>query len=109
MHNKENTPLVFHCTAGKDRTGFGAYLFLSALGVDEELIIKDYLASNYYLQGKYGGYIRQYPVLSPLFEVREDYLGTAINQIKDTYGTVEVYLDKVLNVDRKKLKELYLY
>ena len=40
------SPLLFHCTAGKDRTGFGAALVLTALGVDEELVLEDYLATN---------------------------------------------------------------
>ncbi|HYF09670.1 MAG TPA: tyrosine-protein phosphatase, partial [Acetobacteraceae bacterium] len=39
-------PLVFHCTAGKDRTGVGAALLLTALGVDDEHIIADYRATD---------------------------------------------------------------
>ncbi|TPG49919.1 tyrosine-protein phosphatase [Roseomonas nepalensis] len=39
-------PLAFHCTAGKDRTGFGAALLLLALGVPREAILEDYLATN---------------------------------------------------------------
>jgi protein-tyrosine phosphatase len=35
-------PVVFHCTAGKDRTGVLAALLLSLLGVDEETIVEDY-------------------------------------------------------------------
>ncbi len=37
---------LFHCTAGKDRTGFGAYLLLTALGVPRETILQDYLLTN---------------------------------------------------------------
>ena len=36
-----NHPLVFHCAAGKDRTGFGAALILMTLGVPEETIFED--------------------------------------------------------------------
>ena len=45
---KENTQgaVIFHCTAGKDRTGVGAILLLSALGVDREQIVQDYLKTN---------------------------------------------------------------
>ena len=39
-------PLAFHCSAGKDRTGFGTALLLMALGVDRADIIEDYLATN---------------------------------------------------------------
>jgi protein-tyrosine phosphatase len=46
LADKENRPLVFHCTAGKDRTGVCAALILLALGVPEETVIQDYLLSN---------------------------------------------------------------
>lgn len=39
-------PLLFHCSAGKDRTGFGAALLLTALGVPQETVMADYLATN---------------------------------------------------------------
>ena len=38
--------LLFHCTAGKDRTGMAAYLILSALGVEQKIIMEDYLLTN---------------------------------------------------------------
>lgn len=45
---KENTQgaTIFHCTAGKDRTGVGAILLLSLLGIEREQIIADYLETN---------------------------------------------------------------
>ncbi|WP_161600804.1 tyrosine-protein phosphatase [Teichococcus oryzae] len=42
----ERRPLLFHCTAGKDRTGFASALLLIALGVEREVVIEDYLATN---------------------------------------------------------------
>ena len=39
-------PLVFHCTAGKDRTGFAAALILLSLGVQREAVMQDYLLTN---------------------------------------------------------------
>lgn len=47
----ERRPLVFHCSAGKDRTGFGAALLLTALGVPRETVIEDYLATNRFWDG----------------------------------------------------------
>jgi protein-tyrosine phosphatase len=43
---EERRPLLFHCSAGKDRTGFGAALLLTALGVPRETVVADYLATN---------------------------------------------------------------
>ena len=47
------TPQVFHCTAGKDRTGFAAALLLSALEVDRTTIERDYLLTNQLYKPKY--------------------------------------------------------
>ena len=40
------TPILFHCTAGKDRTGVAAALILKALGVSREDIVEDYLLTS---------------------------------------------------------------
>ncbi|NCB33903.1 MAG: tyrosine-protein phosphatase [Erysipelotrichia bacterium] len=45
-----NAPLLFHCAAGKDRTGVAAMLLLKALGVSDEITIEDYLLSNEYMK-----------------------------------------------------------
>lgn len=42
----DSVPLLFHCTAGKDRTGFGAALILRLLGVSRQVIARDYLLTN---------------------------------------------------------------
>ena len=43
---EDRAPLVIHCTAGKDRTGFACALILHALGVPDEVIAEDYLLTN---------------------------------------------------------------
>lgn len=50
-NTKENQSLVFHCSAGKDRTGVAAFLILSALQVDPDEVLKDYLLTNLVFQG----------------------------------------------------------
>lgn len=109
LQNETDTPLLFHCTAGKDRTGMAAALFLYALGVDEEIIMNDYLASNNYLGDKFAAYTAKYPQLIPLFEVKKEYLQAGIDQIKKDHTTVENYLTTILNVDLDKMKQLYLF
>jgi protein-tyrosine phosphatase len=39
-------PLLFHCSAGRDRTGVGAAMLLSMLGVERNRIVADFLESN---------------------------------------------------------------
>lgn len=109
LQNEANIPLVFHCSAGKDRTGLAAALILYALGVDEERIMKDYLLSNEFLEDKYAESIAQHPNLKALFMVKPEFLEAAFNGIKQNYGSVNNFLTDVLNVDIPKFKELYLY
>jgi len=46
LAEREVYPLVFHCSAGRDRTGVGAVMLLELLGVSRDLIVADFLESN---------------------------------------------------------------
>jgi protein-tyrosine phosphatase len=109
LNNESDVPLLFHCSAGKDRTGMAATLTLYALGVDEQTIMEDYMLSNTFLGDKYASYIAQYPNLGTMFQVRPDYINAGIEAIRSQYGSVENYLTSVLNVDIEKLRAKYLY
>jgi protein-tyrosine phosphatase len=109
LQSAHNTPLLFHCSAGKDRTGMAAALVLAALGVDEEIILNDYLLSNVYLADKYAPIKAEYPGLSSLYEVKPAFLQAGLQQIKEEYGSIENFLTEVLHVDLDRMKALYLY
>lgn len=109
LQNNGDTPVMFHCTAGKDRTGMAAALILASLGVDEQTIMDDYLLSNRYLDGKYAGFKAENPNLAPLLEVKPEYIRAGLDRIKQEHGSIENYLTNVLKVDISKMKELYLY
>lgn len=49
----EHLPAVFHCAAGKDRTGIAAMLLLTVLGVPDEAVIRDYECSRAHVSGRY--------------------------------------------------------
>lgn len=102
-----SAPLVFHCSAGKDRTGYAAALFLAALGVDRETIYADYMVSAPYAEAKYSGLLRKYPELLPAITVRREYLVAAFDEIDRSYGGVEIYLTRELKVDLNLLQSLY--
>ncbi len=108
LQDENEIPLLFHCTAGKDRTGMGSALFLASLGVDEKTIIEDYLLSNKQLENKYQALIDSIPSLKPLLEVRPQYLQAGFEQIKKDHGNIENYLQDILNVDLDCMKKLYL-
>ncbi|MDR2075767.1 MAG: tyrosine-protein phosphatase [Desulfovibrio sp.] len=94
-------PLLFHCSAGKDRTGFAAALVLLSLGVPQETVLRDYLASRLCLTGKY-------PSSAGIFSVREIYLRTALEEIVRVHGSLGGYLENVLAVDQERMRRLYL-
>jgi protein-tyrosine phosphatase len=108
LQDENRLPLLFHCTAGKDRTGIGAALFLASLGVDEETIYEDYMLSNRNLDKKYKEILDVYPNMSALLEVRPQYLQVALEQIGKHYGRIENYLRDVLKADPDGMKKLYL-
>ena len=97
--------VVVNCTAGKDRTGIGAALVLTALGVPYETVREDFLLSNSGLdmntvQGAISPMLAALPpeVIKPLVGVEGAYLDTAFAQLKADYGSVEGYLEKELGV-----------
>ncbi|NDV56968.1 tyrosine-protein phosphatase [Bacteroides sp. 519] len=109
LQDERNVPLMFHCSAGKDRTGMAAALVLSALGVSEERIMEDYLLSNQYIVDKYAKYVERHPQLKSLFQVKAEFIGAGLQRIKEEYGSIEDFLTNVLNVDIDKFRDMYLY
>ena len=113
QHLLENdAPLVFHCTAGKDRTGFAAALILLSLGVPRDIVMQDYLLTNelYRMPGPKSSHAPQ-EVLNVLWRVRESFLNAALQAVDADYGGVDAYLVDELGVgtrERSRLEELYL-
>ncbi|MCB1645984.1 MAG: tyrosine-protein phosphatase [Pseudomonadales bacterium] len=107
---------LLHCSAGKDRTGFGAALILHALGVPEQDILGDYLLTNeakclrYFMENRmrehYGAAFDD-DSLSAVGGVRLEYLQAAMQQLHDTFGSVDHYLEEigVDSVARKTLRD----
>lgn len=104
-------PLVFHCSAGKDRTGVGAALTLSALGVDRETIFADYLLTNQYWRED-GSNARALPdeAMAVLGRVDERLLAAAFAAIEADHGSVDGFLTSigVGPAERERLAGLYL-
>ncbi|MFJ6717163.1 MULTISPECIES: tyrosine-protein phosphatase [unclassified Streptomyces] len=108
-------PLLYHCTSGKDRTGWMSYLLLRALAVPETTAGQDYLASNAF-RSAYDAQVRealrqsgrmQHPeLLIPLQEVRQDYLDAATARMEADYGGLYGYLTDGLGLDLRTLAKL---
>lgn len=108
--------LLFHCSAGKDRTGMGAVYLLSALGVDEDVIRRDYIAANDYIQAplldqlakvKAAGYNENYQrSIHDLWTVKADYLNTALDTINRQFGDMRQYLRQGLDLSDAEVRDL---
>jgi protein-tyrosine phosphatase len=106
----ENYPLVFHCTAGKDRTGFAAALLLSALDVNWDTVMSDYLLTNQYYTVEQGAVPDEVmPVFRLIGGVHFSYLNAAKDEIVKHYGSVDNYLREELNVGDEERKQLMQY
>ncbi|MDR2096714.1 MAG: tyrosine-protein phosphatase [Treponema sp.] len=106
LSDPSNTPLLYHCTAGKDRTGLASALILYALGAAEETIYSDYLESTRLLRERLAPMMESQPHLVPYMTVQESYLKIACAEI-EKYGGFEKYIRNELNADIHHLRNLY--
>ena len=96
----DNHGLLFHCAAGKDRTGFGAALLLTALGADRATVMEDYLATNRLWRGDPELAARLSPALADeLLRVRPELLDAAFDAIRQRAGGIDAYLEQRLGLD----------
>ena len=105
--HEEPAPLLFHCTAGKDRTGVAAMLLLGALGVDEETIHDDYLATNRLWRRDAevsAGLPKQ--VADTLLSVQPAFLEAAWDAIHQGWGSIDAYLHDRLGLDDTRMATL---
>ncbi len=102
-----DAPTVFHCTAGKDRTGFAAALILLALGVPRDVVMQDYLLTNNLYRRPAGmGSHAPEEVLAVLWRVQEEFLDAALHMVDKDFGGVQAYLVDVLGVDAAAQRQL---
>ncbi len=111
-------PALFHCTTGKDRTGWAAASFLTLMGVAKDDVYHDYLLTNE----------RLIPALKPIFDdfaaaggdpdllipvlgVDAAYLDAAFAEVDSTHGGIEGYLADSLGIgaaEQEQLRERFL-
>ncbi|MGI9295709.1 MAG: tyrosine-protein phosphatase [Pseudomonadales bacterium] len=114
-------PHMFHCTAGKDRTGFAAALVLLTLGVPKDQVMQDFLLSNTYLGPKIEESLKKIQahseedvdtdILRQILGVSPNSLNGAIQAMESKYGSIDEYIELGLGIDlatRLKLQAVLL-
>lgn len=111
--SQENTVVLFHCSAGKDRTGIASSLLLHILDVPKEEIMLDYLHSNEAASkikiNSFGGVPQER--MAMLMGVKATWLEAAWDGIIKKYGSIDSMLFKEFGIDQKikqKIKNKYL-
>ncbi len=105
------TAIVFHCSAGKDRSGWLAALLQTIAGVPQPLIMRDYLASNAYTSARVQAALAKMPpdkraVYAVLMSVQPQFLNAALKAAQQNYGSMQGYLTQGLGLTPDQLAAL---
>lgn len=117
LGDEKQVPALFHCTTGKDRTGWAAATFLSLMGVPKDEVYEDYLRSNDYILPAYKKAIDGFAaaggnaeIPKAILGVKKEYLDAAFDEMGKTYGSIERYFAEGLGISaaqQQALRDLY--
>ncbi|MCI6454879.1 MULTISPECIES: tyrosine-protein phosphatase [Hungatella] len=112
----DDRAVLWHCTAGKDRVGVGTALLLSALSVDRDTIIRDFVRTNEFVMEnaeKTAALVREKTedarlaeCVKVLLTVSENYIRHAFSAMEAACGSVEAYLYERIGLNERKRAEL---
>lgn len=109
-------PVLWHCTQGKDRTGIGAILLLTALGVSWEEAERDYFLTNEAMRPIYEAFMakatteRERSVADKVIFVMPECLGIFTSLVQEHFGGIMGYIKTRVGLtddEIARLKELY--
>lgn len=112
---KADGPVVYHCTAGKDRAGWTSAVLQLAAGVDREDVMENYLATNDYSADRIAATTEQIreekgdeaaDAYEVLLGVQADFLETGLDAMESEYGDIEGYLSEGLGLDDATIEQL---
>ena len=103
LADAQSLPVLVHCTAGKDRTGVVATIILTMLGVDEQTVMRDYLASNSYPLATSRDLA---PPMQAIAGVKPEWLEATFSAIREEYGDFANYLKYGLAIDGDSMAKI---
>lgn len=110
--NTESGAVYWHCSQGKDRTGLGAALLLTALGADRKLVMEDFGISNEFYReevDRYCSMVRtedERAAIRTFVGVNPDYFGQALDLVESRYGSLMNFLTDILCLSEEDMKIL---
>ncbi|MEU9090941.1 tyrosine-protein phosphatase [Streptomyces sp. NPDC048428] len=106
-------PVLFHCTAGKDRTGWAASVLLLLLGASRDVVRTEFLAVNPLMRVAFRPYVQNFldaggdpEIASAIIEVRPRYLDTALDAMDERWGGLDGYARDGLRIPVPVLRRL---
>lgn len=111
----DGAPIVWHCTAGKDRTGYAAAILLRMLGVADAVIMRDYLASNGPARESRETQLLMLRLfkgqetadnVAVLMGVRAAWLQAGLDEIERHWGSFDAYVRDGLGLEETDLRRL---
>lgn len=118
MADADNLPALFHCTTGKDRTGWAAAALLTLCGVSVDDVMGEYLRSNDFILPEYQSMIAKYTalgvekeILLSILGVRQEYLAASFQEMYEQFGDIEAYFSVGLGINaatQQALREQFL-
>jgi uncharacterized protein with beta-barrel porin domain len=104
-------PALYHCSGGKDRTGWTSMLLQSIAGVSQATIMQDYLATNKYMAVSINQLLSEYPadaeVLGVMLRVQPGFLQAGLDQVTTSYGSIYAYLTQAHGL-RLSVADIYV-
>ncbi|NIE78036.1 autotransporter domain-containing protein [Pantoea sp. Ap-967] len=99
---------LFHCSSGKDRTGWATAVLLSIAGVSSETILENYMATNAYTSDRVTALLASLPadqaaMWQALMVQRPEYLQAGLNEAAALYGSMEGYLESGLGLSKETI------
>ncbi|WP_326675593.1 tyrosine-protein phosphatase [Streptomyces sp. NBC_01237] len=106
-------PVLFHCTAGKDRTGWAAALLLMIVGASREVVRAEFLAVNPAVRAAFAPYVQKFldaggdpDIASAITEVRPRYLDVALDAMEERWGGLDGYVRDGLRIPESAMERL---
>jgi len=118
LADRDKLPAVFHCTTGKDRTGWAAAALLTLLGVPKEAVMADFMRTNDYTLPQFKPVIDEFvaaggdrAIAEAVFGVKAEYLKASFDEMQKRYGAIQRYFSEGLGIDadgQNALRVLYV-